>query len=334
MQRKIIPTLILLTLLVAACGQGQNPTEDAAPAESQGQELTPISLPMGYIPNVQFAPWYVAVEKGYFTDAGFDVTFDYSYETDIVELVGANEIPFGVASAEQVLLARAQDIPIVDVTTWFQGFPTAVTAKAETGVKVPADLAGHKIGIPILSGASYIGLRALLNSGGVEESQVTLDVIGFNQVQAMVGDQEDLIVGYVTNEPVQLRALGYEINVISVDDYLKLPANGIITNETTVAENPEMVRAFVQAFLKGLADTIADPEEAYELCKPHVENLTELDQAVQKEVLALSIDYWKADVLGYGQQSSWENLQELLLDMDLITEPQDLNEAYTNQFVE
>ena len=92
---------------------------------------------MGYIPNVQFAPWYVAVEKGYFTEAGFDLTFDYSFETDIVELVGANEIPFGVASAEQVLLARAQNIPVKFVITWFQGFPTAVVAKAETGVETP-----------------------------------------------------------------------------------------------------------------------------------------------------------------------------------------------------
>ena len=92
-----------------------------------------------------------------------------------------------------------------------------------------------------------------------------------------------------------------------------------------------------QAFLKGLADTLANPDEAYELCKAHVENLAGMDpadEAVQKEVLALSLDYWRADVLGYCQQSSWENMQVLLLDMGLITEPLNLDEAFTNQFVE
>lgn len=333
MKRRFIIIFLLLALSLSACAQ-KEAAESMDMEEIQSEELTPIRLPMGYIPNVQFAPWYVAVEKGYFSEAGFDVTFDYSYETDIVELVGANEIPFGVASAEQVLLARTQNIPIVYTMTWFQGFPTAVVAKAETGVETPEDLAGQKIGLPILSGASYIGLRALLNSGGVAESDVTLDVIGFNQVQAMVGDQEDIVVGYVTNEPVQLRALGYDVNVISVDDYLELPANGLITNESVISENPEMVEAFVQAFMQGLVDTLADPDEAFELCKAHVENLAELDEKVQKEVLSLSLDYWKADTLGYSQQTSWENLQELLLDMELIVEPLVLSEAYTNQFVE
>lgn len=333
MHRQIFIVFLLFALCLSACASNEAAGPEPA-ADMQSEELIPIRLPMGYIPNVQFAPWYVAVEKGYFKEAGFDVTFDYSFETDIVELVGANEIPFGVASAEQVLLARAQSIPIRYVMTWFQGFPTAVVAKADTGVEIPSDLAGQKIGLPILSGASYIGLRALLNSGNVAESEVTLDVIGFNQVQAMVGDQEDIIVGYVTNEPVQLRALGYDVNVISVDDYLELPANGLITNETVVSEDPQMVGAFVQAFLHGLADTLADPDEAYQLCKPHVENLAELDEDVQKEVLALSLDYWSADTLGYSQPASWQNLQDLLLDMDLLSEPLELKEAYTNQFVE
>jgi NitT/TauT family transport system substrate-binding protein len=322
--------LVLLTgILLSACGSVNLPQATLSPGG-----LTHVRLPMGYIPNVQYAPFYVAVDKGYFAEAGFEVEFDYSFETDGVQLVGAGEAPFALASGEQILLARAQEIPVVYVMGWFQDFPVAVAAKVESGIQTPADLVGKKIGIPMLSGASYIGLRALMYESGIAEEDITLDSIGFNQVEALAADQEEAVVVYVTNEPVQLRAQGYDVNVIRVADYSHLAANGIITNETTIAEDPEMVQRFVGAALRGLADTIDDPEGAYAICEKYVEGLAEENRAVQMEVLNLSIDFWRADRLGYSQAAAWENMQAVLLDMGLLTKPLDLNAAYTNDFIE
>lgn len=320
MKRTSLPWLCGLMVLLAACsGQAQ-------PAQS-------IRLPMGFIPNVQYAPFYVAVERGYFAEAGIELDFDYSFETDGVALVGAGEQPFAVVSGEQVLLARAQGLPVVFVTAWYQDYPVAVVAKAESGIEEAADLAGKRIGLPGLFGANYIGLRALLNEAGVAEEGVTLDSIGFNQVEALATDREEAVVGYVTNEPLQLEALGYEVTVIRVADYVQLAANGLLTNEQTVAENPDLVRDFVGAFLRGLEDTIADPEAAYEISKNFVEDLGEADEAVQKQVLAVSIEFWEAARLGEAQPAAWENMQAVLLDMGLIAEPLDLGKAYTNEFL-
>ncbi len=325
--RKRITLLIIFTVLTfifAACG---NPTE------TPSADLQKIRLPMGYIPNIQYAPYYVAVERGYFAEAGLEIEFDYSFETDGVNLVGINELPFAIVSGEQVLLARAQDVPVVYVLAWFQEYPVAVIAKADSGIATPADLAGKNVGLPGLFGASYIGLRALLDASGISETDLTLVSIGFNQTESLATDQQEAVVGYFSNEPIQLRAQGYDVNVIRVADYVQLAANGIITNETTIAENPELVQRFINALLRGLVDTIANPDEAYEISKKYIENLAEADEAVQKEVLSLSIEFWKADTLGFSNPAAWENMQKVMLSMNLYDTPLDLDAAFTNEFI-
>ena len=325
MFRKLVLITLGMALVLSACANHQSTNEAGA--------LTRIRLPMGYIPNIQFAPFYVAVEKGYFREAGIELEFDYNFETKGVELVGAGELPFAVASGEQVLLARAQGLPVTYVAAWYQQYPVSVVAKSELGVLVPQDLKGKNIGLPGLFGANYVGLRALLFDAGMSESDVTLDAIGFNQVELVATDQQNIIVGYAANEPIQLRAQGIAVTEMRVADYVQLASNGILTREGVIAGNPELVSAFVGAFLKGLADTIADPDEAISLSASYIPNFADLDADVQKQTLETSIEQWRAERLGYSDPQAWENMQNVLLDMALITKELDLTKAFTNDFI-
>ncbi len=295
-----------------------------------------VRLPMGFIPNIQFAPFYVALERGYYAEEGIDLEFDYSFETDGVKLVGAGELPFSLVSGEQVLLARAQDLPVVYVMAWWQDYPIAVAAPAESGIEAPQDLAGAKIGIPGTFGASYVGLRALLHSAGLTEEDITLDSIGFNQVESLITGREEAVVVYANNEPLQLNARGLPVNVVRVADYVDLASNGILTNESMLANDPDAVRGMVRATLRGLSDTIEDPEAAFEISKKYIEGLDQLsaaDQDLQRAVLAESIEFWKTDRPGFSDPQAWENMQAVLLEMGLIAEPMDLAAAFTNEYL-
>lgn len=329
---RILIAVLLISLGLSACAG--TPANLASEATQTQAPLTQIRLPMGFIPNVQYAPFYAAVDQGYYHEAGIEIEFDYSTETDGMTLVGANELQFALVSGEQVLLARAQGLPVVYVMGWWQDYPVGVVAKAEEGIKTPEDLAGKRVGLPGTFGASYVGLRALLSAAGLEESDITLDSIGFNQVEALVADQEDAVVIYVNNEPIQLRAQGYQVDVIRVADHMQLASNGLITNETTINENPDLVQRMVQATLRGVRYSIENPEEAFEISKKFVENLDQANQDIQMRVLEASIAFWQAEQVGHSDPAAWENMQDVLLEMGLLSQPVALEAAYTNEFIE
>ena len=317
-------TLLFLTALVAGCGPSSAPTAGA---------LTTVRLPMGYIPNVQYAPFYVAVERGFFAEEGLAIDFDYSFETDGVALVGANELPFTLASGEQVLLARAQGLPVVYALSWWTDFPVAVASPAEAGIDTPADLQGKHVGIPILGGASYIGYRALLSANNLPEDIAALDVIGFTQVEALLANQVDAVVVYANNEPIQLEAQGMPVSLLRVADTVELASNGIVTNEATLRDRPDLVRRMLAATLRGIEAALDDPDSAYETCKRFVEGLDQADEDVQRAVLAASMEFWRADRPGYSEPKAWSNMQAVLLEMGLLTTPLDLEQAFTNEYL-
>lgn len=311
----VLPTIFLLLILLSCTRPTPSPKK--------------VTIAMGYIPNVQFAPFYVAIEKGYFRQEGIELEFNYGWEADIVKLVGTGELDFAIASGEQVLLARSQGLPIVYVAGWYHRFPVVVVSLEEKGIKSLQDLRGKKVGIPALFGASYVGWRALLKAEGFKEEDFNLQEIGYTQVESLTKGLVDAAICYAMNEPVRLRLAGYKVNVITVADRVNLISNGIMTNEKTIKEKPELVRGMVRAFLRGLRYTIENPDEAFEISKKYVPEMKE----DQKEVLKEAIKFWTSPHLGRTEKADWEATLKALKDMGLITTEVQVEKAFTNEFV-
>ncbi len=326
--RRVTTLFVFVTVsgLLVGCG--------AVGGQATSQEVT---LAMGFIPNVQFAPFYVAVEKGYFADEGIEIKFDYGWETDLLKLVGSDELQFAIASGDQVILARSQGLPVVYVMNWYRRFPVCVVSLAETGILEPSDLAGRRVGTPATYGASYIGWRALLDEVGLDETDVELVSIGYTQVAALSEGQVDAAVCYAMNEPVQMQAAGQSLDIIYVADYANLVSNGVITNERTVRERPELAQGMVRAALRGLAYTLEHPDEAFDISLKHVpEAASDAEtEAVNRAILDKSLEFWSAapGELGRSSEVEWEKAQRIMLQMGLVDAEADVTATFTNQFV-
>jgi NitT/TauT family transport system substrate-binding protein len=227
-------------------------------------------------------------------------------------------------------------LPVVYVLQWWQKFPVVVVSLAEKGITQPADLNGRRIGVPIFGGASYVGWKALVWKAGLDENTMQVDAINYTQVAALSQGTVDAAVCYINNEPIQLRRAGKSINIISIADYANLVANGIVTNEDTLAKRPELVRAMLRAFLRGLRDTIDKPDEAFTISKKFIEGLgKDADtDAAQREVLAASIELWKAPKLGASDPAAWQATVAVLKQMKLLTSDVPADKLYTNRFAD
>jgi|SRR5690554_4725415 len=324
-----VALFILLTSVLWLLGKGETAlargkavTESGAVSGSEVKSEKEVTLAMTYIPNVQFAPWYVAEEKGYFAEEGLKVKFDYRMDIDALQLVGAGQMDFAVAGGDQVIIARNQRIPVTYLLTLYAKFPPAVVALKESGIKTPEDLKGKKIGLP-LYGTSLLGTKAILGKAGIKETEVELVDIGYTQIPALTQGKVDAVVVFANNEPQKLRAEGYELTQINSWDYFSLVGHGLITGEKMLSTAPEVVEGMARATLKGMKYTLAHPEEAFNLTLSHLPELGKAQVNQEKQVFLATMELWEneyteAKGLGYSDPQGWEDSQQLMLELGFI----------------
>ena len=242
----------------------------------------PLDFYLTFVPNIQFAPLYLAAAEGYFADEGIDLRgVAHQDEPLLVERLAINDIAFAMISGEQVIAARAQGRPLVYVYEWFQRYPVGVIVPAESDITTAAELAGRSVGIPGRFGASYSGLLALLGAHDLREDDLRLDIIGYNAPDVFCAGLVEAAVVYLNNEPLQIeqRAAAGECGMISqirlfpVAAAADLVSNGIVTNEQTLSAQPERIAAVARAFGRGLRATIDNPAAAYLSSAAYVESL-------------------------------------------------------------
>lgn len=324
---------LVLIALLAGCAA---PPATAPGTGESTPSLEPVTLGVGFIPNVQFAPIYVGVEKGFFAAEGIDLDLSYGFENDYVKLVGVDEYQFMIGSGDQVILGRAQGLPVRYVLNWYTRFPVVIFSKADRAITAPADLAGKSIGIPGPFGASYVALRGILEAGGLSEQAVQLESIGFTQAAAVSENRVDAATDYAVSGPVVLREAGVAINEIVLDDYLVVPSNGLITNDRTIDERPELVQRMARALQKAIAYTLANPDEAFAIALKTVPEAGGDNEAANRAIFDASLAYWTPrpdQTPGATDAADWQAAAEFMQRIGLVESIVETDSLFTNAFV-
>lgn len=309
----------LAGLVVAACSAAATPSPAA---------LTKLTVGLGYIPHVQFAPFYLAQQEGLYTKAGLDVTFQNGNDQDLIPLTGAGNIDVALADGTSVAPAVAQAIPIQYIATIYAQFPNIVFAKSAAGIKAPADLKGKKLGTPGRYGSSWVMLQAMLESVGLKTTDLTIqEYPDYGQGTAVAKGAVDVATGFVNNEPVQLKLAGELITVLKVDQIVPLPGPGMIAGKAAL-DNPTKkaaIKAFVAATLAAMKEIVATPSKGIDAALRAVPELAS-NKANQEAILAATIEVWKSPLtdskgLGAIDTEGWTKTIAYLTKLSLVAKP-------------
>jgi NitT/TauT family transport system substrate-binding protein len=319
--------LMAIALLLAACGASTSSGASSTPLKN-------VSIGLSYNPDIQFAPFYVALSKGYYKAAGLSVTLNHGTVNTTFAALAAGKSTFAFAGGDELLgeLNKHKDLQAIDVATIFQKYPVSLIVPADSPIKTLADLKGHTIGDPFKGGSTYIGLLALLHSAKIPLSDVNVEAIGFNQVAALTQHRVDAVMGYSNSQPLQIESSGMKVRTFDVSDYLPLISNGIITAQQTSRTQSGLVRGFVQATLRGLQDVINDPNHAVQISKQYVPGM---NAPLALEVLKATIPIYRGDGhLGYNDGKIWQSMEQFLVSQKLDTPQGNLAQVYTNQYIQ
>ena len=215
------------------------------------------------------APYFVAIDKGYYAAEGLDVTIDSGPgSVKGITRIAAGTYPIGFMDINSLakFLDQNPGAPVTAVMVVYNRPPFAIVSTTERGVLKPKDLEGRILGAPAPDGA-YAQWKAFVKENGIDASKVQIENVGFPVREPMLARGEvDAITGYSFSSHFNLIRNGVapeDVKVMMMADYgLKLYGNAIMVNTDYAKANPEVVKGFLAATIKGVQAAVADPETA------------------------------------------------------------------------
>jgi NitT/TauT family transport system substrate-binding protein len=283
-------------------------------------------------PNAGFA---AAVVEGYYKDAGLDVTIIQGNGSgNTAQLVANGRAQLAYADAVAVSQLIAKGAPMKIVATVYQSNPNAVMSLKKANIKSVADLKGKKVGVP--SGSSQTTmLPLLLKSNNLKESDINMiDMPVASMVPALLQGQVDAVLGSIDAYQIQAEAQGAQLDVYRFADHgVPTVSTSIFASNEYLKNNPDVVKKFVAASLKGWSFALDNPDKTIKDVKVVFPEVNEKLAAAELKAITPLFCSGGAKYLGKAEDALWTKSQDLLSEVKLLPAGQDPKTYYTNDFL-
>lgn len=323
---RYLAPLLLGTLLLAAvsCGSAES---------SSGPE--DVTLTLDWYPNADHAGIYAAKQQGYFKDAGLNVKIRQpSDPASVLQLVAAGRSEFGVSYENEMTNAVAKDIPVESVMAIMQHPLNSIISLKKSHITSPEDLVGKKVGYAGQSLGTAV-IDTVLRKAGKDPSSVEKVDVGYDLRPALTSGRVDAVTdAYWNVEAVEMAQKGFKTNVI------KLPEVGVpnydelvvATSNRYARENPDVVRRFVGAMVKGHEYAMAHPKAARDaLLKAN----KQLNPEVASKTVKLTVPIFKdkGEPVGYQNPGEWRNFVKWSVKNGVLPKSVNVSDVMTNKYL-
>src|SRR3954453_10969172 len=282
-----------------------------------------------------FGPIRLAQGKGYFAQAGLDVSFSVGRGGgDVAKQAGAGNAPLGGIVADGPIMVRQNGVPIKIVAIFGgRGFMQLVV-REDSGIQKPADLKGKTITVMSYQDTTFYALLGLLASVGLTQDDVNIQAVGPTGVWEFVAAGKSVGMAGVPDWIPPVQAAGVKVNVIPSDQFFPHMAQGIGVSDQVLKEKPELVGRFVHAALRGMKDIMDDPGKAADDFVAFVPEWKGKEGAVKAALnYYATLVYPGQPRLGEVNADRLAKLQDFYLAKGLIQRKSPVEELYTNEFI-
>lgn len=313
--------LLIPGLLLSLCGmpgayaQTTVLAADAATsATGKAANLGAVSVQLNWFPEAEHGGFYDADVRGLYRARGVEVKLVAGGpNVPVIPVVGTGRIAFGVANAEEIILAREQGVPVVALFAPIQDTPACIMVHEKTGIRKFQDL--RDVTLAMQQGSPFnLFVRKKLTLEGVKHVPYSGNVSQF------LLDEKFAQQGYAFSEPFVARKKGASVHVLKFGEIGFNPYTSVLfTTEKMIEEKPELVRAMVEASAEGWKNYISNPLKAHQKIRsqnPQMDNEILNFGANVLADLVLTAEVRKAGV-GTMTAARWKELHDALVEVGL-----------------
>jgi NitT/TauT family transport system substrate-binding protein len=305
------------------------------PAVSYAQEKVSYLFPApDFLPA--FTPFQVARVKGYYEDAGLDVSWAIGKGgADVAKQVAAGNSDLGGGIGDTPIIIRPNGLDVKAVAVLGGKALTQMVIRKDSGATDVAGLKGKDIGVMAFQDTTYYNLLAALASQGMTKNDANIQAVGpAGMVQLMISGDLDAISG-TPDWAAAIEGAGIELTIVPINDLFPAMAQAILASDKMIAERPEVVKAFVQATLKGMRDVMEDPAGSSKLLAeniPQFEGKAAMLEDIMKRYTNLVYATDDMTKLGMIDPERMAAVAEFYKKNEIVTETLPVEDYFDNQF--